>query len=124
MWEYAVHDLAVTPHLRLALDDENAAVVTAAAHALAAVVCPGPLEACVAEMADSCPTTGAWDDTGTDTDPCGLHQEQGVHFGPCTGSMGGFIVDWCPGPTRYRNCELLRGRICLEHLMHATWELI
>ena len=59
VWQYAVHDLAVAPHVRLALDDDHAAVVAAAAAALAALLCPADADAAEEEAADCCSSTGA-----------------------------------------------------------------
>eukprot|EP00798_Chlamydomonas_sp_ICE-L_P022911 gene22911-30090_t len=58
VWDYSVHDLAVVPHLRLALDDEHPPVVLEAVRAVAAVVCGSCEEAWVSELADSFPATG------------------------------------------------------------------
>ena len=51
-------DLAIAPHLRLALDDPSLPVMHAAAEALAALAAAGPQEALVADLADCCPATG------------------------------------------------------------------
>ncbi|GAX82221.1 hypothetical protein CEUSTIGMA_g9649.t1 [Chlamydomonas eustigma] len=58
VWQYAVHDLAVAPHIRLALDDDSAPVVAAAVSALASLVCPSDSDIVEEEMADCCPRTG------------------------------------------------------------------
>lgn len=58
LWTYLVTELGVASHLRLALDDSHAPVVHAALCALAALVCPGPEEEAVVEVADCCPRLG------------------------------------------------------------------
>ena len=66
VWQYAEHDLPVAPHLRLALDDDCAPVVAAAAGALAALLCPANADAAEEEAADCCPQTGRfgrWEET-------------------------------------------------------------
>jgi len=54
-----VHELAVAAHIRLALDDDCAPVTTAAAFALAALVCPSDEDAALEEATDGCPQTGS-----------------------------------------------------------------
>ncbi|KAG1667644.1 hypothetical protein FOA52_004671 [Chlamydomonas sp. UWO 241] len=58
VWAYVVHDLAVVPHIRLALDDACAPVAAAAARALAAALCAAEDDAVQEEVADACPATG------------------------------------------------------------------
>jgi hypothetical protein len=58
VWQYAVHDLSVGPHIRLALDDDHAGVSSAASGALAALWGSSEADAVENEAADCCPSTG------------------------------------------------------------------
>ena len=58
VWDYAVRELGAAAHVRLALDDPSTSVVCAALATAAALCCPSPEEALVAEAASCCPQSG------------------------------------------------------------------
>ena len=87
VWQYAVHDLPVTPHIRLALDDDHAQVITAATQALAALLCPSAKDSMEIEAAECCSSTTGWPMCARECylqrpDAAGVWEEQSAHTPP------------------------------------------